>query len=111
MTWWCNGTRTTGDHKGPPRAAPPPSPLRSIQFHFVRLMRIGRPQGPTHRILSPLAPTIQRIGPPRPCMVGAFVVAHPCPPPHLFSLFERYWATNAGCRPEQEDILIKSLSK
>src|SRR5207248_3774894 len=64
----------------------------------------GRPQGPTHRILSPLAPTIQRIGPPRPCMVGALVVAHPCPPSDLFSLFERYWAANADCRPEQEDI-------
>src|SRR5437588_413423 len=31
----------------------------------------GRPQGPTHRILSPLAPTIGRIGPHSPCIVGA----------------------------------------
>src|SRR6266550_6662048 len=31
----------------------------------------GRPQGPTQPILSPLAPTIRRIGPPRPCIVGA----------------------------------------
>src|SRR5437763_15820757 len=31
----------------------------------------GRPQGPTHHILSPLAPTIRRIGPQSPCIVGA----------------------------------------
>src|SRR6266576_2324278 len=31
----------------------------------------GRPQGPTLHILSPLAPTIRRIGPPSPCIVGA----------------------------------------
>ena len=30
----------TGFHKGPPRTAPLPSPLRSIHLHFVRLMRI-----------------------------------------------------------------------
>src|SRR5438132_7846886 len=31
----------------------------------------GRPQGPSHHILTPLAPTIGRIGPPSPCIVGA----------------------------------------
>src|SRR5438270_1968908 len=31
----------------------------------------GRPQGPSHHILSPLAPTIRRIVPPSPCIVGA----------------------------------------
>ena len=31
----------------------------------------GLPQGPTHHILSPLAPTIRRIGPQSPCIVGA----------------------------------------
>ncbi len=29
-----------GDHKGPPHAAPPPSPLRSGDGFFVRLMGI-----------------------------------------------------------------------
>ena len=33
----------------------------------------GRPQVPTHHILSPLAPTIRRIGPQSPCIVGAGV--------------------------------------
>src|SRR5437879_9841190 len=74
----------------------------------------GRPQGPTPRILSPLAPTIRRIGPPSPCIVGAgedvdvgtgplnpvwgtgrarrgawealTLAARRCSPPHLFSL-------------------------
>src|SRR5438270_347405 len=31
----------------------------------------GQPQRPSHHILSPLAPTIRRIGPQRPCIVGA----------------------------------------
>src|SRR5438874_6350904 len=38
----------------------------------------GRPQGPTHHLLSPLylsprqgSPTIRRSGPPSPCIVGA----------------------------------------
>src|SRR5437763_1775922 len=31
--------------------------------------------------------------PTKPSIVGALVAARPCPPPHLFSLFERYWAT------------------
>ncbi len=37
MTWWCNGTRTVG-YLSPDRI---PSPLRSIQLHFVRLIRIS----------------------------------------------------------------------
>src|SRR5947209_6753910 len=69
----------------PPRAAtraptPPnssPAPTRDPSLgHFLfllplSLMPIGRPQGPTHHILSPLAPTIRRIGPHSPCIVGA----------------------------------------
>ena len=34
-------TPPTGDHKGPPHQSRPPSPLRSIQLYFVRLMLIG----------------------------------------------------------------------
>ncbi len=30
----------SGDHKGPPHAAPLPSPLRIIRFHFGKLMCI-----------------------------------------------------------------------
>jgi hypothetical protein len=45
----------------------------------------GRPQGPTHHIPSPLAPTIRRIGPPSPCIVGAGV--------------ERMWGRGPRGRP------------
>ncbi len=41
---------------------------------------------------------------------GALVIAHPCPP-HLFSIFERYWAANAGCGPEQEGYPYQMLIK
>ena len=57
----------------------------------------GRPQGPTHRILSPLAPTIRRIGPPSPYIVGAGedvdVGMGPLwlPVRTHFSLFAMYW--------------------
>ncbi len=34
-------TGTAGDHKGPPHAAPPPSPLRAVDGLVVRLMRRG----------------------------------------------------------------------
>src|SRR6266568_7942472 len=48
-----------------------PLTYASSNWNLQRQTPDGRPQGPTHHILSPLAPTIRRIGPPRPCMVGA----------------------------------------
>src|SRR5437588_9891614 len=37
----------------------------------LQRQRTGDHKGPPPRILTPLAPTIRRIGPPRPCIVGA----------------------------------------
>ena len=75
----------------------------------------GRPQGPTPRILSPLAPTIRRIGPPRLCMVGdgALVTACPCPPSPLFSLFERYWGQGRAAikAPTPHPLLSRPYAK
>src|SRR2546423_13014346 len=65
---------------------------------------VGRPQGPAHRILSPLAPTIRRSGEASPVYRrgrggcgrgdGALVAARPFPLPHLFPLFSWNCATN-----------------
>src|SRR2546423_8650882 len=68
----------------------------------LQRQRTGDHKGPPPRILTPLAPTIRRIGPPRPCIVGAGedvdrgrgplnpvwgtgIAARPYPPPHILS--------------------------
>src|SRR5260370_5811806 len=40
---WEPREQDAGDHQGPPCHSSPPSPLRLIQIHLVRLMPLGRP--------------------------------------------------------------------